>query len=156
MAFIPVKRQSKDLVGYNPFRQMENLQRRMLNVFPFANLPDEEDFMDSGWVPAVDVANLKDKITVRAELPGIKKEDLNVSIDHDTLTISGEKKQDSEQKQEDYIRTERVYGYFSRSFTLPAGVDAQNIKATFKEGILELNLPKKEEAKSKHQKINIQ
>jgi HSP20 family protein len=137
-------------------RQLANFQRRIWNMFPSILFSNEEDIMAQAWAPAVDIRDHKDKILVRAELPGVKKEDLDVHIDENVLYIRGEKKEDTESKEGEYVRTERFYGSFSRGFTLPTEVDAQNIKASFKEGILELEIPKREQASPKQQRINIQ
>ena len=91
----------------------------------------------------------EDKFVVRAELPGMKEEDINVCVSDNTLTIKGAKKTASEVKEEDYQFSEMSYGSFSRSFTLPSGVKAEDIKATFKDGVLEVSMPKAEEAKPK-------
>ena len=102
-----------------------------------------------GWEPAVDVYEDKDKITVRAELPGMKQPDIQLSVESNTLTISGERKREEERQQGDTFRSERFYGRFQRSLTLPQPVDSGNIKATYKDGVLTVICPKSEEAKRK-------
>ena len=107
------------------------------------------------WAPAVDIIDEKDHIRVRADLPGMKKEEIEVSVDNDTLTIRGEKREEKEIKEKDYVRSERYYGAFHRSFTLPAGVDPQKVNAGYKDGVLEITLPKREDAKPKQIKVDI-
>jgi HSP20 family protein len=118
-------------------------QRKMMNAYPY--FTEEDDFMESVWIPAVDIFEREEKITVRAELPGIKKTDLDVSIEDDILTIAGERNQDPLESEDAFLRRGRFYGAFCRSFSLPAPVDTQKIKAVFKDGVLELDLPKKGE-----------
>lgn len=106
-------------------------------------------------VPAVDIYEKGDKITVRAEIPGAKSEELNVSVDDDLLTISGEKKQENEVKEQDYYRLETAYGRFERTIRLPEAVQAEGAKAGYKNGVLKIELSKAEEAKSKKIKIDV-
>jgi HSP20 family protein len=103
-----------------------------------------------GWSPTLDIYEDKDKITVQAELPGAKKEDIEVSLHGDTLTIAGERKQEQEEKDCEVCRSERYFGRFQRSITLPQPVDASKIEAQYKEGVLTITCPKSEEAKRKH------
>jgi len=107
------------------------------------------------WSPAVDVYETKDDIVVKAELPGVKPEDVEVSIVGDTLTLKGERRKEAEVREEGYYRIERSYGAFQRSLTLPSVVNAEKVKATYKDGLLEIKLPKKEEAKPKTVKVEV-
>jgi HSP20 family protein len=100
-------------------------------------------------MPAVDVFEKADKFVVKAELPGIREDDIHVSVVGDTLSIRGEKKTETEVKEEDYYRSERSYGSFYRSIPLPSKVDANKIEATFEDGVLEVALPKSAKAKPK-------
>ncbi len=100
-------------------------------------------------MPAVDVYEEQDDIVVKAELPGMSKDDIQISFADNTLTIRGEKKKEEEGKGKDYYRAERVYGSFSRSVVLPAEIVAEKARAVFKDGVLEIRLPKSEEAKKK-------
>jgi len=107
-----------------------------------------EEGVFSNWVPAVDIfENDKKELVLKAELPDVKKEDVSVTVENNTLTLSGERKFDSEVKKENYHRIERAYGSFSRSFSLPATVDTGKIGAEFKNGVLTVRLPFREEAK---------
>jgi HSP20 family protein len=106
--------------------------------------------------PSVDIFEEGDTVVVKAELPGMSKDNINVSVTDSTMTISGEKKHEEKVEKKDYYRMERSYGSFSRSFRLPAEVQMDKAKANFKDGILEIRVPKTEEAKSKEKKIPIQ
>lgn len=141
--------------GVDLFEDLEDLQREMNRLFD-VNFPHLGKKGNGGsWAPAVDVMDEKDHIRVKAELPGMKKEEIEISLDNNILTIKGEKKEEKEVKEKDYIRSERYYGAFHRAFTLPAGVDAQKVNAVYKDGILEITLPKREEAKAKQLKVDI-
>ena len=105
--------------------------------------------VEMGWAPAIEVFEKEDKFVVKAELPGMKEEDINVSIVGDTLTIKGERKAESEVKEEDYYCCERSYGSFSRSIAVPSNVDAKKIEASFEDGVLDISLPKVPEVKPK-------
>ena len=107
----------------------------------------------SRWAPALDVFQDKDQFTVVAELPGLKKEDIELSLHNGVLTISGERKQ--EKKSEEGYRSERFFGRFQRSVTLPTSVDGNNVKATYQDGILKVVVPKAEEAKPKQIQVSV-
>lgn len=129
-------------------RWMDELMRRPLfgwRPLTWRRAPTEA----IGWVPNVEMYEKEDKFVVRAELPGMKREDIDVSVVGNTLTISGERKAETEVKEEDYYRCELCYGKFSRSIGLPAAVDAAKVDATYENGILEITLPKVEAAKPK-------
>jgi len=118
--------------------------------------PESEDNY-SNWVPRVDIIETKDSLVVKADVPGLEKDDFKVSVEDNVLTLSGEKKveYDEKDKKHNYHRVERTYGCFSRSFTLPNIVDTKNVKAKYKNGVLEVKLPKSEESKPKEIEINI-
>jgi HSP20 family protein len=107
-------------------------------------------------MPDVDIFQTDKDVVLKAELPGMKKEDIEVTLAADTITISGKKKKEDEVKKKDYHKYERSYGSFCRTFTLPAEVKADKVKSTFKDGVLEVIMPKSEEAKSKEVKIKIE
>ena len=142
--------------GLDIFQDLEDFQREMNRLFDL-NLqrPLKAGNGGSLWAPAVDIVDEKDQIKVKADLPGMKKEDIEVNVENDVLTIKGEKKEEKEIKEKDYVRSERTYGVFHRAFTLPASVDAARVNASYKEGVLEIALPKKEGAKPKQIKIDI-
>ena len=107
-------------------------------------------------IPSVDILKEGDDIVVKAELPGIKKEDIDVSLTKNTITISGEKKKEEKIERKDYHSIERSYGSFKRSFSLPSEVETEKASAKFKDGVLEIRVPKTEEAKKKEKKVTIQ
>jgi HSP20 family protein len=106
--------------------------------------------------PALDVYEDKDDIVIKAELPGLEKGDIEVNMTDHTLTIKGEKKKEEEVKEENYYRSERSYGSFTRTLQLPTDVQADKVKASFKNGVLEVRLPKTEEAKTKEIKVKVE
>lgn len=128
------------------------------------NLRDEVDRMfrdfyddyeqESHWLPSVDISESNDKFMLTAELPGVKKENVKINLNHNTLTIEGEKKTSEEKKNESSYFNERFYGKFKRSFTLSADIDADKIKADFQDGILTVSLPKSERIKPRQITIN--
>ncbi|HID96194.1 MAG TPA: Hsp20/alpha crystallin family protein [Candidatus Latescibacteria bacterium] len=107
------------------------------------------------WSPRVDVSETDDEIIVSAELPGIDREDIKVNVEDNVLTFSGEKKQEKETKKRNYHRIERSYGSFHRSFTLPTKIESDRVKATFKDGVLTIHLPKADEAKTRQIPVEV-
>jgi HSP20 family protein len=101
------------------------------------------------WRPAVDVAETKDAFVVKAEIPGVKADDIHISVEGDMLIVTGERKQEKSVEEEGYTRSERAYGTFERRISLPPTVDVEGVKASYTNGVLEVRLPKKEEAKPK-------
>ena len=140
-----------------PFNELNRIRSEIDRFFedPFSLVSPTTSFFE-GWVPAVDVYEDKDKFSVKAELPGMKKEDLDIALQGNTLTISGERKHEEEKKEGENYRSERYFGRFQRSLTLPAPVDARKIQASYKDGILTITLPKSEEAKPKQIPVNVQ
>lgn len=135
----------------NPFNEL----RRMERMFePFFRFPYLEETMPAGWNPAVDVAEDVDKIFVRAEVPGMNEKDLRVAFEDGLLTVSGER-QFERKDDRNYHRIERAYGSFTRTFSLPRSVDPAAIQANYRDGILEIEIPKKEEARPKQISINV-
>ena len=116
----------------------------------------EDDWALGGtWAPAVDIYEQDNNIVLKAELPGVDPKDVDIRLENNTLTLRGERKFDDEVKKENYHRVERAYGAFTRSFTLPTVVDQGSIKAEFKDGVLRVTLPKREEAKPKQIQISV-
>jgi len=113
----------------------------------------EEPSPTTSWSPAVDIYETDNQIMVQAELPGIEKKDIALQLENNVLTLKGERRFEKETKQENYHRIERSYGGFSRAFTIPTIVDEEKIRADYKDGILKIELPKKEQVKSKQIKI---
>lgn len=146
------------LIRWDPFREMSSLQERMNRLFSevLARSPiGEEEISRGAWVPAVDIFETPESIVLKAELPGITKDDIFVEVKDNTLSLKGEKKFEKEVKEEHYHRVERSYGSFQRAFTLPSTVQQDKVKAKFKDGILEIVLPKVEEAKPKQIKVEV-
>ena len=141
-----------NLVKWNPWREMPTLHNRINRLFddPFFRIDRmaDEDLMGM-WNPAVDLYEKDDHFIIKAELPGINKEDIKVDLKDRVLTLSGERAYDNEVKEENYYRKERSYGRFQRAFTLPGDVDADKIKAEFKDGVLQIEVPKPEDKKAK-------
>jgi HSP20 family protein len=141
-----------NLVKWNPWKEMSVLQNRMHHLFnePFFRSGREGDELSLGaWHPAVDMFDNDDKIVIKAELPGMDKKDFSVDVKDRVLTLSGQRNYDNEVKEENYYRRERTYGKFKRAFQLSADVDADNIKAEFKDGVLKVEIPKPEAQKPK-------
>jgi HSP20 family protein len=141
-----------NLVKWNPWREMSTLQHRLNHILnePFFRGAGETEELSVGtWYPAVDMFDDDDKIVIKAELPGMDKKDISVDIENRVLTLSGERNYDNEVKEENYYRRERATGKFKRSFHLPADLDADQIKADFKDGVLKVEIPKPEEQKPK-------
>jgi HSP20 family protein len=111
---------------------------------------------DGEWLPYLDVAETKDEIVVKAEVPGMDAKDIDISLSDGLITIKGEKKQEREEKEEDYHLVERSYGTFTRSIRLPKEVQSDKISASYKNGVLKVTLPKSEEAKKKEIKIKVE
>jgi HSP20 family protein len=138
------------LVPWRPFEDFGTLRREMDRLLEhFFGEPSGEERPVGRWTPRTNVTETKDSLTITAELPGLQAKDVDVAISGDMLTIKGEKKQEKEEKDEHHHVVERTYGAFSRMVRLPAPVAADKIKATFKNGVLTVNLPKTEEAKQK-------
>jgi HSP20 family protein len=144
------------IVRWSPFKDVLSIRDEMDRVFDnFFARAGERSAFDTAWAPSVDIYETKDSVIIDAELPGIKQSDINVSVSDNILTIKGEKKLEKEVKEENFHRVERAYGSFSRSFTLPVGVHADKIKATYKDGVLKITLPKAEETKPKQIAIEV-
>jgi HSP20 family protein len=136
------------IVRVDPLREFAAIQERMNRLFGNAYVRDEDTSFRGNWVPAVDIFETENHdLVVRAELPGMSREDIEVSVENSTLVLKGEKKLDAEVKEENYRRIERTYGTFHRSFTLPNTVDTAKVSADFKHGVLTVKLPFREEAK---------
>lgn len=133
----------------SPFRELMRLERDMEEMFGrfLPAWPFREG--DREWAPAVDMIDHADEIILRADVPGLDEKDLEVTVHDGTVTIRGERKEEKEEKKEDYYCSERSYGAFARTLSLPTSVEADKVKATFKKGVLEVHLPKAKEAKGK-------
>ena len=140
-----------DLIQWRPFREVSRLRSEMDRLWDDYFGPGRRALrpMEEDWMPAVDVSETGDKITVKAEVPGMEAKDIEIAMVGDTLTIKGEKKLEREEKEENYHTVERSYGSFTRAMKLPATVDADKVEASYKNGVLTVVLPKKEEVKPK-------
>ena len=141
----------------DPFRDFTSLQDRINRVFSETQTRTDEGLMTSGnWAPVVDIYQNGDhEVVLKAELPEVKREDIDVTVENGTLTLRGERKFSSEVKEEHYHRVERRYGTFSRSFSLPPKVDTTKVAADYKDGVLTVRLPLREEAKPRQIKIEV-
>jgi HSP20 family protein len=143
-------------------KRFEEMERRFEDFFrrPFSLLPSWMPRLRMPEIeevsPSMDIFTEGDNVVVKAELPGMKKEDIDVSLTEDTITISGDKKKEEKIEKKDYYSLERSYGSFKRSFSLPAEVQTEKASAKFKDGVLEIRIPKTEEAKKKEKKVLIE
>lgn len=135
------------LVKWDAWRDMEDVFDRYFRRSGLPATGSQESITGSDWAPRVDIAETDAAFEIKAEIPDVKKEDVHVSVDNGVLTLRGERKQEKEEKDKKFHRVERFYGSFSRSFTLPENVDADAIKASFKDGVLKVDLPKTRESK---------
>jgi HSP20 family protein len=139
------------LAKWNPFRELEEIQNRLGSLFPRTAVRGlgQEAMTVSEWTPLVDITEDDKEYLIKAELPEVKKEDVKVTVENGTLTMTGERKFEKEEKDKKYHRIERAYGSFMRSFTLPEGAAGDKVSADFKDGVLKVHLPKSAEAKPK-------
>ena len=136
------------IVKVDPFRELSAMQDRVARLFGDAYLRDEDTGFRGSWAPAVDIFETETHdLVLKAELPGMTREDIEVIVENSTLVLKGNKTFDAAVKEENYRRVERTYGTFHRSFTLPNTVDASKVTADFKNGVLTVKLPFREEAK---------
>ncbi len=146
------------LIRWEPVRELNTLQSEMNRLFN--TLFDTPGGGESGsplrrWIPAMDLVETDQDFVLRADLPGLDEGDVNIELDDNILTVSGERKSEHEQRKEGYYRVERASGSFSRSLTLPEGVDPERIKASFDRGVLEVRIPKPEERKPRKVAISV-
>lgn len=143
-----------NMITYDPFRELRSLQDEVNRVFSSNLSRSGETGLGRGaWNPSVDIFENKDQIVLEAELPGISPEDVNISIENNVLTIHGERRFEKKDEGDNFHRVERSYGSFTRSFTLPPTVSSENVNANFDNGILRLELAKREEAKPRRIEI---
>lgn len=142
------------IVAWDPLRELNFWNARLARAFgtEISRRRETEESLGS-WMPPVDIAETKDKLTLRAELPGFKEDQVELTVEDGVLTLRGERKFEKDAEEENYHRVERSYGTFVRSFTLPTNVDQSRIEARFADGILSVELPRREEARPKQIKI---
>ncbi len=153
------------IIRWNPARELDRwssdffgVQReinRLFDEFLRGGTQADGDLAVSYWTPAVDIAEHDDEYLVKVELPGVKKENVKITLESNILTIRGEKKQEKEEKEKNFHRVERAYGSFQRSFTLPTTVKSEKIDALYNDGILTIHLPKEEQAKPKQIEVKV-
>ncbi len=143
---------------WDPFRDLLSIQDRMNQLFneTRALQPEgREDFSKGSWSPPVDIYESGPDIVLKAEIPGISQDEIEIKIEDDTLALKGERKFRKKTDDENYYRIERSYGTFVRSFTLPNSVDQEGVKATYEAGVLKIVMPKKEEKKPKSIQVQV-
>ena len=143
------------LTKWDPFREMEDVFDRYSRALSLPRRGSQEAMTTGDWVPRVDIAETDKEFSIRAEIPEVKKEDVKITVDNGILTIRGERTQEKEKKEKKFHRIERFYGSFMRSFTLPDNVDENKIEASFKEGMLNLTIPKTDAAKPKAIEVKV-
>ena len=147
------------IVRWDPFRDLAEVQERVNRALgDFYGTRGSDDVMRRGaWIPPVDIYEGQNhEMIIKAEMPDIRQEDLDIRVEDNTLTITGEKKLDESVKQDQFHRVERAYGQFSRSFSLPASIDSEKVSADYKNGVLTIKLPMREEAKPKQIQVKVQ
>jgi HSP20 family protein len=144
------------LTRWDPFRELNTLQGRLNRLFEEQYGSGREESLTAGaFVPPVDIYEDEHSIQLKLEVPGIEEKDLDVKVENNVLTVSGERKFEKEEKEENFRRVERRYGSFTRSFTLPNTVNAEDVSADYSTGVLKIKLGKRAEAKPKQIKVNI-
>jgi HSP20 family protein len=140
-----------NVVKYDPFRELRSLQDEMTRLFTGVSPSGygREEMVNGAWSPSVDIWEEKDALVLEAELPGMKRDDFELMIENNQITLRGERKFEKKSEGDNYHRVERSYGSFTRSFTLPQTVTAEGAKAVFENGVLRVTLPKREETKAR-------
>lgn len=143
------------IMRWEPFRNLSSLQEQVNWLFE-SNFPSRgSESALTAWAPAVDVYETENELVIKADLPDVSEKDLDVRVENNILTIHGERKFEQRVKEENYLRMERSYGSFSRSFSLPNSVNTEAIKAEYKDGVLNITLPKRAESKPKQVKVAV-
>ena len=146
-----------NIVRFDPFEDMVRLQREVNRLFEDNTRTGSRNGSElttaRSWAPAVDIVEDQNEIVLKAELPGLKQEDIDIELVGDTLTLRGERKFEDTQRRDNYVRMERSYGAFQRAFTIGVPVEADKVSATYKDGVLEVHLPKSEATKPKKVRV---
>ncbi len=145
-------------ISRDTLRDLQNMSDRIDRLLAGRNIPSagrDEAMALVDWAPAVDVMETDDEFQIRAELPGVEKKDVKLSVENGVLLISGHREQEKEEKGKRYHKIERAYGNFARSFTVPETVDAEKVTAEFKNGVLTVRLPKSEKARPKSIEVKV-
>jgi HSP20 family protein len=147
------------LSRWSPWKELEEMEKRLSTIFgkaPSATGGEKKEALAvAEWSPLVDITEDEKEYVVKAEIPEMKKEDIKLNVHNDLLTITGERKYEKEEKGKKYHRVERAYGSFMRSFTLPEDADGSKVSAEYKDGLLNVHIPKSEKAKSKTTEVKI-
>jgi HSP20 family protein len=144
------------ITRFDPFREINALHNAMTRALQTAGASTGDELTTTGsFVPAVDIYEDENSISLRLEVPGMKQDDLDIRLENNTLTVRGERKFEKEEKEENFHRIERRYGTFTRSFTLPNTVDTESVSADYKDGVLEIRLAKRAETKPKQIKVGV-
>ena len=144
------------LIRWEPARELNSLQSEMNRLFnTFFDVPQGNGGAGRRWVPAMDLVETEDHFVLRADLPGMTENDVSIELEDNVLTLAGERKSEHEARGEGYYRVERASGSFSRSLTLPEGIDPDSVEAAFENGVLEVRVPKPEERKPRRVSISV-
>ena len=147
---------NRTISRWEPFRGLNTLQDQVNRLFEDSFASNRSGQADlASWAPAVDIYETENELVVKADLPEMQEKDIDIRVESNTLTIRGERTFDSEVHQENYLRVERAYGTFSRSFSLPNTVNTEGIRAEYQNGVLSVHMPKREESKPKQVKIRV-
>jgi HSP20 family protein len=143
------------VIRWNRLRNLSNLQEQVNQLFESAVPNTSENSALTTWAPAVDIYETENDLVLKADLPEVNEKDIDIRVENNTLTVRGERNFSQEVKEDNYLRIERTYGSFSRSFGLPTTVNTEAIKADYKNGVLTVEMPKRAESKPKQVKINV-
>jgi HSP20 family protein len=145
------------IVRWDPFRELEDMSNRLNRMFGRSPLAREAEtqMVAFDWAPSVDISENPEEFVIKAEVPGVNKDDVKVSIEDGVVSIQGERKQEKEEKDKKFHRIERSYGSFLRSFSLPSNIDDAKVQAQFKDGLLTVRLPKSASAKPKSVEVKV-
>lgn len=146
------------IVRWDPFRELEDMSDRLNRVFGRSSLTQEAGknaLVEFDWAPSVDISESNEEFVIKAELPGVNKDDVKIGVEDGVVRIQGERKQEKEEKDKKFHRVERSYGSFLRTFSLPTNVDESRIQAQYKEGLLTVRLPKAANPKPKALEIKV-
>ena len=137
------------IVKYDPFRELRSLQDEMTRLFTGVMPANREEMTHGAWAPNVDIYEDKDRLILEADLPGMTRDDFEISVENNVITLKGERRFEKKTEGDNYHRVERAYGTFTRSFTLPQTVTAEGATAEFEDGVLRVGLPKREETRAR-------
>lgn len=143
------------ITRWEPFRNLSALQEQVNRLFETSSKGNGDNSSLTAWAPAVDIYETENELVLKADLPEISEKDLDIRVENNMLTVRGERKFEQKVNEDNYLRIERTYGSFSRSFSLPNTINTEAIKADYKNGVLTVQLPKRAESKPKQVKVNV-